>query len=401
MHVVDRPRDVAPPPGGLPGPSSRGRFAGLRVPAAVVAAGATAALALTSSSGDAALGQALPAFVLVSGLLVLGAVADAEGLFASAAARVERLPGSPRTLFVASLALVAVVTAVLNLDTAVVFLTPVVLGAAEHRGVPNRPVLYGTVVMANGASLLLPGANLTNLMVLGVEHTPGGVFLARMAAPAIAAVVATLLVLLVRFRSDLRVPPRTAAQRPERIPRAGTLGVAATGAAALLVLLLPHPAAWVAALAVLAAVLAVRLRGASSRALLAAADLPVLLLLLLVSVALGTLAREWSAPSDLLLHAGAAATAVIAAGGAVVLNNLPATVLLTGGAVPHPRALLVGLNLGPNLFVTGSLAVYLWWRAAVRAGARPTLRGYVTAGVPAALAGGAAALAAIALTGRA
>lgn len=366
----------------------------------MLAAGGTIALALTSASGGSALAQALPAFVLVSGLLVLGAVAGEEGLFAAAAARVERLPGSPRTLFVASLGLVAAVTAVLNLDTAVVFLTPVVLGAAEHRGVPHGPVLYGTVVMANGASLLLPGANLTNLMVLGVEHVPGGVFLARMAAPAIAAVVATLLVLLARFRADLRVAPRSTAARPPRVPRAGALGIASTAAAALLVLLMPHPAAAIGVLALLAAILAVRLRGAASGDLLGAADLPVLLVLLFVSVALGTVARSWGAPSDLLSHAGVAATAAIAAGGAVGLNNLPATVLLTGGAVPHPRALLVGLNLGPNLFVTGSLAVYLWWRAAVRAGARPTLRGYVSAGVPAALAAGGAALAAIALTAR-
>lgn len=372
----------------------------MRLPAALVAAAGTIALALTSASGSAALDQALPAFVLVGGLLVLGAVADDEGLFASAAARVERLPGSPRTLFVASLALVAGVTAVLNLDTAVVFLTPVVIGAAEHRGVPNAPFLYGTVVMANGASLLLPGANLTNLMVLGVEHVPGSVFLARMAAPAIAAVLATLLVLLVRFRADLRTGPRQRPPGGARIPPAGVLGVAATATAALLVLLLPHPAAGVAILAAVVALLAVRRGSATSVELLRAADLPVLVVLLFVSVTLGDIARVWGAPSDVLSHAGVVATTGIAAAGAVVVNNLPATVLLTGGAVPHPRALLVGLNLGPNLFVTGSLAVYLWWRAARRAGALPTLRGYLSAGVPAALVAGAAALVAIELTAR-
>ena len=372
----------------------------LRLPVAALAAAGTAGLALTSRSGGSALDQALPAFVLVGGLLVLGAVADAEGVFTSAAARVERLPGSTTTLFTASLVLVAAVTAVLNLDTAVVFLTPVVIGAAEHRGVRHAPFLYGTVVMANGASLLLPGANLTNLMVLGVEHVPGSVFLARMAAPAIAAVIATLVVLLVRFRKDLRAGSPRRDTRPARVPRAGALGIGATAAAAALVLLLPHPAAAIAALAVLVALIAVAGDRATSAGLLRAADLPVLVVLLFVSVALGTLARVWGAPAELLSHAGVAATAGIAAIASVAVNNLPATVLLTGGAVPHPRALLVGLNLGPNLFVTGSLAVYLWWRAALRAGARPTLRGYVSAGVPAALAGSLAALAAIALTAR-
>ena len=253
--------------------------------------------------------------------------------------------------------------------------------------------------MANGASLLLPGANLTNLMVLGVEHVPGSVFLAHMAAPALAAVVATLVVLLVRFRADLRAGPQQRPAGGARVPRAGALGIAATVAAALLVLVLPHPAAAIAVLAIVVAALAATAGRVGAGDLLRAADLPVLVVLLFVSVALGAVARVWGAPSELLSHAGIAATAAIAAASTIVVNNLPATVLLTGGAVPHPRALLVGLNLGPNLFVTGSLAVYLWWRAR-RAGARPTLRGYLSAGVPAALAAGAAALLAIELTAR-
>src|SRR5437899_869667 len=49
-------------------------------------------------------------------------------------------------------------TAVLNLDTAVVFMTPVLLHAARERGLDDAPFLYGAVFMANSASLLLPGA---------------------------------------------------------------------------------------------------------------------------------------------------------------------------------------------------------------------------------------------------
>ena len=71
----------------------------------------------------------------------------------------------------------AVVTAVLNLDTAVVFLTPIVIHAARQRDCDERPFLYGTLFMANGASLLLPGSNLTNLIVLAHEDFAGAVFL--------------------------------------------------------------------------------------------------------------------------------------------------------------------------------------------------------------------------------
>ena len=44
----------------------------------------------------------------------------------------------------------------------------------------------------------------------------------------------------------------------------------------------------------------------------------------------------------------------------VVLNNLPAASLLAAQAPSHPLFLVVGLNLGPNLYVTGSLAWLLW-----------------------------------------
>src|SRR5215467_14082630 len=124
---------------------------------------------------DAAL-QAWPPFVLVAGLLMIGAAAAADGLFEAIGARLasDRLP--PRALLVALLALVAVVTAVLNLDTSVVFLTPVLVHAARRRGLDERPFLYGAVLMSNSASLLLPGSNLTNLLVLRGDPQDGGTF---------------------------------------------------------------------------------------------------------------------------------------------------------------------------------------------------------------------------------
>jgi arsenical pump membrane protein len=92
-----------------------------------------------------------------------------------------------------------------------------------------------------------------------------------------------------------------------------------------------------------------------------------------VTVGLGTLARSWDGPDRLIRTAGGWETAVIGALGAVLVNNLPAAVLFTAHRPPHPRALLLGLNLGPNLAVTGSLSALLWYRAARRTGAHPTL----------------------------
>jgi arsenical pump membrane protein len=134
----------------------------------------------------ASAGQAWPAFVLVSGLLLVGAVAAADGVFEAVGARFARAPLGPLGLLLALLSLVAVVTALLNLDTAVVFLTPVLVHSARLRGLDERPFLYGCVFMTNAASLLLPGSNLTNLLVLGGRQS-GAAFAARMLPPWLAA----------------------------------------------------------------------------------------------------------------------------------------------------------------------------------------------------------------------
>jgi arsenical pump membrane protein len=91
-------------------------------------------------------------------------------------------------------------------------------------------------------------------------------------------------------------------------------------------------------------------------------------------VALGTLGRSWSGPATLLSHLDAWGTAAVAAVTSVAVNNLPAASLLAARQPPHPFALLIGLNVGPNLFVTGSLAWILWLRAARNAGGHPEVR---------------------------
>jgi Citrate transporter len=87
-------------------------------------------------------GQAWPPFVLVAGLLLIGVVAAADGLFEAFGARLARTRLGARGLLLALLGLVAAVTAVLNLDTSVVFLTPVLIHAGRRRRLDERPFLY-------------------------------------------------------------------------------------------------------------------------------------------------------------------------------------------------------------------------------------------------------------------
>jgi len=88
----------------------------------------------------------------------------------------------------------------------------------------------------------------------------------------------------------------------------------------------------------------------------------------------------------------------VAAVAAVLVNNLPAASLLAARTPAHPFALLVGLNLGPNLLVSGSLAWILWLKSARTAGARPSLRRASRLGALAVPLSMAAALAALLLT---
>jgi arsenical pump membrane protein len=79
--------------------------------------------------------------------------------------------------------------------------------------------------------------------------------------------------------------------------------------------------------------------------------------------------------------ASSPATAAVGALAAVAFNNLPAAVLLSTRPVASPEALLLGLNLGPNLAVTGSLSAVLWLQSARRIGASPSLATFSRLGI--------------------
>jgi len=316
----------------------------------------------------AAADQAWPPFVLVAGLLLIGNAAAEDGLFDATGARLARSRLGPRGLLVALLGLVAAVTAVLNLDTSVVFLTPVLVLAARARGIDERPFLYGSVFMANAASLLLPGSNLTNLLVLRRDPQDGGSFAAHMLPAWLAACAITAAFVTLAFRGEKARRRVRGAPPPLRLG----LGAAAILAAALLVVVLPNPAVPVLAVGVAVAAL----RRPRSRL-----DARVLPILFAVTVALGTCARLWNGPAELLGSSGAWTTAGIGAAASLVANNLPATVLLTAGPLPHPDSLLLGLDLGPNLAITGSLSAVLWLQAARAVEARPSVATYTRLGL--------------------
>jgi arsenical pump membrane protein len=353
---------------------TRARLQVLLLAAGIV--GAVVALVLEPAALRDAAAHTWAPFVLVTGLLLIGAVANQDGIFAAAAHALGRLPGGDVLLYVASMLLVAVVTVFLNLDTSVAFLTPVLVLVARSRGADVLRFLYGCVFMSNAASLLLPGSNLTNLLILSNQHQTGSAFLSQMVAPWTAAVVVTAAVVAVAYRSG-GVRGSTAEVLRRRPP---ILSLCAVLAAAVLILVLSDPALPVLGIGLLLAAVRVSQRRVSL-ARLGDIGFASLSGVFLIAAALGTLARGWSFPGHVMAGAGDVTTAAIGALGSVLVNNLPEAVLLGSRMPADPRSLLLGLNIGPNLAVTGSLSALIWWSAARSVGERPSALRYSAVGV--------------------
>lgn len=366
-------------------------LAGAGMCAAAVAVGTAPIAARAAASAN------WPPFVLVAGLLLVGLVADGDGLFAAAGAALARRARHHLALYAWSSALVVGVTALLNLDTSVAFLTPVVAHAARARRTSAEPLVAACLLLSNAGSLLLPGSNLTNLIVVGHLHLTGGAFARRMALPWAAAAVVTAAVVALAHRRCLRgrdASPSIGAPAG----RVGSVGAVAVGTTAVAVLVLRNPALVVLGVGLAATAVQLVRRRHPAWIVVETLGLPQLVGLAGVAIGLGAAGRVWDVPSRVLAHLGTWATATVAAGVSVLVNNLPAASLLAARPPNHPLALLVGLNVGPNLFATGSLSWLLWLRAARLAGERPSIAATARLGALSVPVAGAAAVLALGIT---
>ena len=392
-----------------------------RVPDAAVAVPAALIVVLTGAlplhqAGDAAR-RLLPVLGFLGAVLVLGHLCQQEGLFSAAAARLARASrGAPVRLLRGVFGLASVTTAVLSLDTTVVLLTPVVHDTAVRLKVRLKPPVYACTHLANSASLLLPVSNLTNLLAFTVAGLTLIRFGALMALPWLAAIAVEYVVFRRFFAADLDAgagpapggagPTSTGAPGGAGVPVFTFAVVGATLAGFVVTSAAGVNPAWAAFAG--AAVLAVRAlvqRRTTPAGLGRAADVPFLLFVLGLGIVvravtgngLGEALRPLM-PGDTTLLA-LLATAGLAAVVANLINNLPAVLVLAPLAAPGGAgavlAVLLGVNIGPNLTYTGSLATLLWRRVLRQHGPGPSLREFTTLGllsVPAALAAGVLAL---------
>ena len=358
----------------------------------------------------------LPVVGFLAVVLVLAGLCDDEGLFRLAGGWMARgNHGQPRRLLGRVFLAATATTAVLSLDATAVLLTPVVLATVRSTGAPPRPHLYATAHLSNTASLLLPVSNLTNLLAYSAAGLSFTRFGALMAGPWLVAVAAEYLLFRMVFRHELvdrPVPTTTVGNEPVPVLVLSVLAVTLVGFAVIsLVGLSP---AW-AALAG-ASVLAVRSlsQGRSTPAgILGWINLPFLAFVLALGVVVkAVMVNGLDSAAARLLPSGTglAALFAIAAVAAVLsnlVNNLPAVlVLLPLAAATGPGAVLavlIGVNIGPNLTYIGSLSNLLWRNLLHQQGEPTSARQFSALGlltVPVSLAGAVMALwAALALVG--
>jgi arsenical pump membrane protein len=347
--------------------------------------------AVTGSAALAEMRRLAPVAGFLGCVLVLAQLCDDDGLFRylgawlSGPGRSAGVHGgnAARRLFVRVFLVASLITAVLSLDATVVLLTPVVLIAAGRLRVRARPHAYACGHLANSASLLLPVSNLTNLLAFTVSGLSFAGFAALMALPWLAAIAVEYAVTGWFFGAG---GVAHATVRDDGSGGGGDLAGARTDAPVFSLVVVgvtlggfvmasaagANPAWSALGGAALLAVRALARRETTPAAIARSADVPFLLFVLALGVVvtavvdngLGSALRPVVVPGTSLpaLLAVAGLAALLAA----VVNNLPAVLVLLPLAAPSGAgavlAVLIGVNIGPNLTYTGSLATLLWRR---------------------------------------
>lgn len=333
-----------------------------------------------------AVGKGMDVYLFLIGMMLLSETARQHGLFDWIAATAAiHARGSTFRLFALVYVTGIVTTTFLSNDATAVVLTPAVYAAAKKAKADPLPLLFACALIANAASFVLPISNPANLVLYGGTMPPLGQWFASFALPSLAAIVVTFVAL--RFVERSRIAGACATEI-ERTPlsrggKAALAGIVATAIALLVASALDTELGLPTCIAGIATMLAVCLlvrrspvavvRDVSWSVLPLVAGLFVLVEALDRSGVIGEIAAWLRAQSANPVQAAATAGTVLAFGSNLV-NNLPAGLIAsTAVAQAHPPrlvvdALLIGVDLGPNLSITGSLATILWLQAIRREG---------------------------------
>jgi arsenical pump membrane protein len=355
-----------------------------RLPEAVWALAGAAALVLLGqlSIGEALAGMAkgLDVYLFLIGMMLIAELAQREGLFDYLAAfAVEHARGSPRRLFLLVYAVGILVTVFLSNDATAIVLTPAVYAATRAAGARPLPYLFVCAFIANAASFVLPISNPANLVVFGARMPHLAEWLRQFALPSVASIVMTYAVLRLTQRRALSEEQIESSVPTPHLSHAGKL--AAIGIAGIGVVLVTASAldvrlglpTFICGVVTAVAVLSLSrqspwpvVSGISWSVIPLVAGLFVMVEALVKTGVIGQLSAMLHGAVAQSPSGAAWAVGISTAVAANVANNLP--VGLVAGSVAASdhlpasvvAAILIGVDLGPNFSVTGSLATILW-----------------------------------------
>jgi arsenical pump membrane protein len=327
----------------------------------------------------AAVGKGTDVYLFLIGMMLLSEVARKEGLFDWLATQaVMHARGSAKRLFLIIYVVGALVTVFLSNDATAVVMTPAVYATTRAAQVEPLPYLFICAFIANAASFVLPIANPANLVVFGGQMPALSEWLRYFTGPSLVAILATYVVLRLTQRPALNAKVAAIKDAPPL-----TLGgkLAAIGIALTVVVLLsassfdrPLGLPTFCGGAFLTAIVLVIARQSPLPILkdISWSVLPLVAGLFVVIAGLNRTGTLSALAGN--LHDAAAASpqatswvaGIIVAVASNLVNNLPMGLIAatTSHAAQVPPqvagAILIGVDLGPNLSVTGSLATILW-----------------------------------------
>ena len=335
----------------------------------------------------AGVGKGTDVYLFLTGMMLLSEIAREEGLFDwMAAVATKDAKGSSTRLFLLIYLVGTVVTTFLSNDAAAVVLTPAVAAAVKTAKAKDPlPYLFICAFIANAASFVLPISNPANLVIYGSHMPPLLVWLPRFAIPSLLSILATYAVLRFSQRKALKADGIESDVDVPELKGTGKLAAAGIVMTALALLAasafdiqLGLPTAICGVLTAATVLVVKRANPWTTVKDISWAVLPLVAGLFVIVEALDK-SGLITTVSD-TLHAAAQTSATETAWSAGVLiaflcnimNNLPAG-LIAGSAVQSAHvsdqvtsAILVGVDIGPNLSVTGSLATILWLTALKR-----------------------------------
>ncbi|WP_419698060.1 arsenic transporter [Mucilaginibacter sp. NFX135] len=363
-----------------------------KVPEAIWATGGAVVLVILQliSPADAFLGIAKGSdvYLFLIGMMLLAETAREEKLFDWLAAHATKMAkGSSTRLFLLIYLVGVIVTTFLSNDATAVVLTPAVAAAVKAAKVEKQlPYLLICAFIANAASFVLPISNPANLVIYGSHMPPLLQWLPQYIIPSIVAIGVTYFMLYLTQRKTLKQKIESNILIPvlSEGGRTAIFGIAITAvillAASALNIQLGLPTAITGILTSAIVIIRARknpltvVKGVSWSVLPLVGGLFVLVEALNKTGIIQIL--------NLLLHQSAQnsvnqtvwGSGVIIAFACNLINNLPVG-LITGSVVQGDHipeivksAALIGVDLGPNLSITGSLATILWLVALRREG---------------------------------